>query len=91
MTWHTYIDLKVEQLADARSRAQFDTIVDQIHKALDNANASSTLRGTVWETIRERYRTAPKLILKEATAAAALFALQQAADQVLADAGVTAS
>jgi hypothetical protein len=83
MTWDEYIDEVVTDLTSCRTAAEFEQAIDAIHRELDANNATADFRDTVWQAITDRYRVAPKLILKEATAAAALFALANRAEAIL--------
>ena len=79
MTWEDYIKERARKLASSRTRAEFDETLSRI----DDDLSTRTTPADFWPKLYEAYRGSPKPLLKESTAAAALNALLNAADQVL--------
>ena len=83
MTWAEYRVQCARRLAECRNREQFDAELRRIDKLIAEQPPPDGER-QFWADVLSRYRLQPKPLLKESTAAAALNALLQAADAILA-------
>lgn len=85
MTWDEYVDQCVKELAEhCRDVDDFRAVIGKIEKQLAAAGADVATRKWFWGQVSERYENAPKLMLKEATAAQKLYVLHTLASQMLA-------
>ncbi|HEX5753710.1 MAG TPA: hypothetical protein VFZ09_46400 [Archangium sp.] len=86
MTWSEYVDQCVKDLAMARSTDDFRNIVSGIERNLNAWGTNRDNRQWFWGEVQVRYEKAPKLVLKDTTAAARLYDLHRVASQMLATA-----
>ena len=81
MTWTEYIDARAAELGDARDRSDFEQRLDALEADLATYK---NVPDDFWDLLRKAYKRAPKLLLKEAQAAASLNALLTIADSLIA-------
>lgn len=80
MTWDEYIKQWAERLGECRNKREFENALDAIEADL---KGYKNVSGDFWDRLERAYEEAPKLMLKEAQASAALNALLSAAHSLI--------
>lgn len=84
MTWDDYASQRASELAACRNETEFQGVLDAIRRDLARWKSSAKDEATFWGKLEKAYEVAPKQLLKEATAAAALLSLMDKAESLLA-------
>lgn len=85
-TWDDYAKQEAERLGMCEDEASFRQVLLEVRSQLDSWKTSQTERDIFWSKLKLAYQKAPKLMLKEATAAAKLMVLKDKADALIAQA-----
>ena len=84
MTWKQYIEQRARRLGECRSTRDFENALDALEADLKNYK---NVPHDFWVKLEAAYEDAPKVMLKEAQASAALNALLAAAHSLLRERG----
>ena len=83
MIWGEYVDQCVDKLVECRDKEEFRKTLVEISNDVANSTEEESTKTWFWKELKKRFNTAPKLMLKEAAAAAKLIALMNAAEDLL--------
>lgn len=84
MTWKEYLAQVVGKLVLCRDEDAFKAVLSSAQSTLDRSEANEERRAWFWSNLKKRFNEAPRLVLSDTTAAAALNELMNVADELIA-------